>query len=357
LNHESVHDTQYVKEGMKSLKGKKILLFAPQFFGYDIEIKNKLMEFGALVALYDERPLNTFFGKAAIRINNRLLTNTIELYYEDIFKKIEGESYDFVLFVNPEAITEKAFIKLRKNQKNAVFILYMWDALTNKKNTCSILNYFDYRFSFDKADCLNPALDIQFRPVFYLDEYSCVPDPLHYSYDLCFIGSIHSDRHRILMDIDNLCRARRLKFYKYMFFPSRTLYHVRKMYDPGMWGHGIDEYQFTALNKREIVELTTQSNVIVDIHHPNQTGLTIRTIEMLAARRKVITTNREILNYDFYHPNNIHVIERRHFDVPDHFLEAPFLPLEKPQAYHKYSINGWLEDLFAGLLDRPLKTV
>jgi hypothetical protein len=337
---------------MISLKGKRILFFAPRYFGYDIEIQKKLVDLGAKVSLYDERPLNTFFGKATIRINNHFLANTTELYYEEILKKTDDESYDFVLFVNAEAITQKVFLRLRNHQKNAVFILYMWDALANKKNTCRILKHFDYRFSSNSEDCLNPDLDIHYHRLFYLDEYKSIPVTSDYAYDLCFIGSIHSDRHRILMDIDKLCRRRGLRFFKYMFFPSQVLYHVRKIYDPSVWGHQIQEYQFTALSKKQIVDLISQSKVIVDIQHPNQTGLTMRTIEMLGARRKLITTNREILNYDFYNPNNIHVIERHHLEIPDQFLAAPFVPLN-PEMYQKYSINGWLEDLFSACMTEP----
>ena len=35
----------------------------------------------------------------------------------------------------------------------------------------------------------------------------------------------------------------------------------------------------------------------------------MRTIEMLGAL-KMITTNAEIQNYDFYHPNNICIVDR-----------------------------------------------
>ena len=45
------------------LSNRKILFLSVQTFNLEVEIKNKLQEFGAQVTYYDERPANNNFIK------------------------------------------------------------------------------------------------------------------------------------------------------------------------------------------------------------------------------------------------------------------------------------------------------
>ena len=44
---------------------------------------------------------------------------------------------------------------------------------------------------------------------------------------------------------------------------------------------------------------------MLDVSHSAQTGLTIRTIETIGARRKLITTNTEVVKYALYDPSRV----------------------------------------------------
>ena len=72
------------------LEGKSILFFSVQTFGLEIHIKHKLEDLGAYVLYFDERPKNNNFTKGIIRLNRKLIENTINRYYSNIltsFKK------------------------------------------------------------------------------------------------------------------------------------------------------------------------------------------------------------------------------------------------------------------------------
>ena len=71
----------------------------------------------------------------------------------------------------------------------------------------------------------------------------------------------------------------------------------------------------------------------------------MRSIEMLGAERKLITTNAAIKEYDFYNPNNICVIDRNNPVIDKQFLSIPYESVS-PELYHKYSLDGWLEYIF-----------
>ena len=105
------------------------------------------------------------------------------------------------------------------------------------------------------------------------------------------------------------------------------------------------ELKYKSLDLESVKELYQMSKVILDINHPHQTGLTMRTFEALGAGKKLITTNKSIMQYSFYNQNNIHVINRQDPVISKDFFETPFLPIADEIKY-EMSISGWLSELF-----------
>ena len=67
----------------------------------------------------------------------------------------------------------------------------------------------------------------------------------------------------------------------------------------------------------------------------------MRTIEILGLKRKFITTNKDIVNYDFYNPNNIMVIDREQPQIDFNFFDLPYEELDD-NLYNKYSLKNWI---------------
>lgn len=332
---------------MDSLKGKKILFISAKFFGYESEITNKLLSLGATVDWYDQRPSNSFLTKVLIRLNNRFLARGIRNYYHNIIEATKSKNYDYVLFISPEVITKSLFLALMETQKGARSIVYMWDSFKNKSNAIrEVIPCFDYRFSFDKSDCQTSSFLIKYRPLFFLNSYAEISNHADMEFDLLFIGTVHSDRYRILKHLRELCDQNGLRQYFYMYFPSKYLYYFRRIFDPVFWNSSVHEFKFIPLKKMEIIHYIERSNVVVDIQHPEQIGLTMRTIEMLGARRKLMTTNTDIVNYDFYNSSNINVVSRSRVDIDSSFIKSGMSQLDN-DLYRKYSIDGWIDDIFS----------
>ena len=71
------------------LANKKILFIGPRFFGYEEEIRKNLINLGATVDFYDDRPSNDFFTKLFIRINfHYLVQRKIQQYYQLMLENI-----------------------------------------------------------------------------------------------------------------------------------------------------------------------------------------------------------------------------------------------------------------------------
>src|SRR5208337_2144535 len=107
----------------------------------------------------------------------------------------------------------------------------------------------------------------------------------------------------------------------------------------------INEISFSALDKYQIINFLQNSTAIVDIQHPDNFGLTMRSLEVLGLKRKLITTNSDVINYDFYDKNNVYVIDRKNPKIDRVFFETPYTQIPEI-IYNKYSIDFWINDIF-----------
>ncbi|HEY0091450.1 MAG TPA: lipopolysaccharide core biosynthesis protein rfaS, partial [Flavobacterium sp.] len=70
-----------------------------------------------------------------------------------------------------------------------------------------------------------------------------------------------------------------------------------------------------------------------------------RVFEAMGLGKKLITTNPDIVNYDFYNPNNIFVWEESTNEIPEYFLNTPYEELPE-NIYRKYSQENWVKTIF-----------
>lgn len=327
------------------LKNKNILFFSVQTFNLEKEIIKKLEEFGASVDYYDERPSNNNFVKGIIRLKRSVYQHRIDKYYGRILKKVSQKKYDFLFVNRGEVITEFFLKNFKITQPECILIFYTWDSFTNHAHPVSILKYFDKKFTFDSDDAVK--YNICFRPLFYLDAYKEISATKHekLKYDLLFLGTAHSDRYRISNVVVNWCCKNELTSFCYYYMHGKIVYYYKKIFDKTFEEFDFKKLSFKSLTTNDIKTLYTQSNVILDINHPGQKGLTMRTFESIGAQKKMITTNSEIKRYSFYNPKNIFVIDRDDIKLDKTFFESRYEPLDI-DFYECASIDGWLKCLF-----------
>lgn len=325
---------------IQNLKGKTILFFCPRFFCYESEIQNSLERLGAKVIWFDDRPSNNFYSKAVIRVNKNFLKRKISAYYAEILSNVREYDFDYLFFVNPEAISVDSLCKLQHTFPKAKSVLYMWDSFKNRKQNLQLLPLFDYKYTFDPEDA--KSLGLSFRPLFFTKAYEG-NSGLAVKYDLLFIGTAHSDRYTFVKKIAEFARLKKNKLYFYL--SSKLLFLYKTIFDRSFKSVKLKDISFHSLGHQEIASLMRESAVILDINHPNQIGLTMRTFETLGSHRKLITTNKDILNYDFYHKSNVMVIDRENPHLDSLFFEIPFQDVDE-EILFKYSIDGWAKEIF-----------
>lgn len=328
-----------------NLKGKRILFFYLSTFNYENEIKWAMEREGASVDAFNERPANNVFVRVLIRLNRNLIGKYINRYYEKIIEKTKCNKYDFIFFIKGESISPDIVKKLRTAHQEAKVVMYYWDSIANNYNAKSLIGCFDKVLSFDKNDCKEMKLD--FLPLFYIPQYAEIAHKkVIQKYDMMFVGTTHSERYEFVNGIANQIREAGGNCFTWFYFPSKVSFYKLKMDNPKFRSAKIENFEFSPMSREKLLCYYAESRIQIDMQHPKQTGLTMRTIETLGAKKKLITTNPYVKEYDFYRPENILIVDRYNPVITKDFLDAPWVEIPE-EIYKKYSISSWLNTIFA----------
>jgi hypothetical protein len=319
-----------------------LLLIGGGFFGYAEGIARALTLRGRNVARFEDRPALDTMTKSLLRVAPSLVAAKSEAYFKDIIAKMRGQPIRDILVIKGEALTLISIERLRAAMPHARLTLYFWDSYRNMpKDSPEKLPFFDRCFTFDPRDAETDRR-LSYRPLFYFDDYASLPqrEP---DIDLLFVGTIHSDRYAILKRLSNSLPSD-VRFERILYFPSRVVYTARRVADPHFWRASSNEFVFQPLNKKGIQELISRARVVVDIERSVQSGFTMRTIEMLGAGKKLVTTNSNVTKSDFFNTNNIAVIDRRRPIISPSFMKSPYEP-PAADLLKRYSLSGWLDEV------------
>ena len=301
------------------LKGKRILFISPSFFNYEKALLNAMEENGAQVDFFDERPSNSFWIKGLVRVNPNLIEKKIQAYYQQILNQAKNKTYDYFLLVKGESIPYSFLEAFTKEQAQAKRIFYMYDSFAEYPKFEKLLPYFHKNISFEYRD--TKAYNLQFRPLFYLEDYEQDSQERVIKYDFCFIGSAHTDRYLVGEKLRKEAKKLNLKAFLYYYAPSKMMFYLKRLFDKNLKAFDVKKLSYEKLSHSDILEIYSQSKAVLDINKPFQFGLSMRSFEALVSGNKLITTNQEIKEYDFYSPERILVIDREKPVVEAAFFE------------------------------------
>ncbi len=326
---------------------KNILLVAPSFFGYYKEIKKELENQGYNVDFYFDSSNNSNIFKALSRINKKIVRIPMYIYYKkEIEPTINKKNYDYVFFIFAMScsFSEKMLKKIRENQKNAKFISYQWDGEKNLKFIKNMHQFFDERYTFDRIDSLTNS-SYKFLPLFYINSYEKVGKIMNrkFLYDVSYIGTAHPQKLKFINEMATKLKKIYPKQFIFHYMPSKFKFLYHKLKAKEYRGYKYNDFQNVKLSIDEIIDVFENTKCILDAPQEGQNGLTIRTIECLGAKRKLITSNKDIKNYDFYNPRNIYVYDGT-IDEENVFFKEDFENLSD-ELYQKYSLRNWLRTI------------
>lgn len=324
----------------------KLLLIMPRFFNYPELITEELNNMGYEVDFFDDRPSTNAWVKAAIRINKNIIHTYIEKYFNEVMKTVRSKKYDVVFLISGQSLSfsEEMVGEIKKCQPQARFVLYQWDSQTNFPYIKKVQKFFDKCYSFDRRD-IEETPTLKFLPLFYSRTYEEIGNRnnRNYQYDFCFVGTAHPKKYKFINMMSEQLKPIYPNQFIYFFFPSPIVYFYRKVMNKELRGAKYSEFHYVPLKGKEMIDVYESSRCVLDSAQAGQLGLTIRVLEALGAKKKLITTNEDVVNYDFYREENIYVYNGT-FDYTSKFFKDPYREVD-PSIYEQYSLRNWLTEI------------
>jgi hypothetical protein len=321
-----------------------ILFISPAFFGYELSITNALIENGYTVDFFDERTSNNSFLKAIFRVKKSLLTSVINKYYKSILSQIAQKQYAYFFLIKGEVVPVWFIIEFKKLNPRAKLIYYTYDSFNNNNaNSLYILKHFDSCYSFDFEDVkLNPVFKL--KHLFYTGEFINNSNKPDKKYSISFVGTLHSGRYKIIKSLFNKID----NTFAFFYSPAKWFFLIEKIIKRKHANVKWHEVSFEKLSRQQVAEIFKLSRSVLDIQRTGQTGLTMRTFEVLAAGAILITTNTHIKETAFYNPAYIMVLDdlndveisrvKKRLDKLDTKMEPIFNEL------NEFYINNWVKE-------------
>ena len=326
---------------------KKLLLIMPNFFDYPQAISKELEDMGYEVDCFDDRPSTNGFIKAIIRVNKDLIGKYIAKYFESVMETVRSKKHDVVFLISGQSrsFSEEMMLQIKKEQPQARYVLYQWDSLKNFPYIKRIEPLFDSCYSFDRKD-VEENQNLKFLPLFFTKQYEQIGSQkkTDFKYDFCFVGTAHPKKYKFIQLMSSQLKDVYPKQFIYYFFPSRIVFFYRKIMNPELKHAHYNEFHFESLKGEDMNAIYSDSRCVLDSAQAGQLGLTIRVLEALGAKKKLITTNEDIVNYDFYNEENIYVYDGKSFDFDSPFFKKAYKEIDK-EVYEKYSLRNWLREM------------
>ncbi|MBQ7640943.1 MAG: hypothetical protein IJS83_00600 [Acholeplasmatales bacterium] len=320
---------------------KKVLFISTTFNSYYKEIIDSFEQIGYEVDWYSDRPSNSIFTRAMIRLNPNFLKRKIKKYSNMILENTKNKIYDLVFVILGQSFDESFWEKLKESNPKSKFVYYLWDSSINFNCIEKNYKFFDIIYSFDKNDCAK--FGFNFHPLFYTKQFYVPTVNIDNKFDFVYIGTVKPGRYKIVNDILNKLESAGLKGYKFFYLHSKkVLTYYKFKYKNEFKKVKANDLYFNLLSKDECFDIENKSRIIVDVPQPGQLGLTIRIFEALGMQKKIITTNSDIKNYDFYNEDNIYILDNENISFDSNFFTKSYSPIDEG-IRKKYFVLNWLK--------------
>lgn len=321
------------------LENKSILLLGLGFYDYEEAMVDALKTRFSSV-YYANIQYKSFLGRILSHLNPTYLKRISNKY---VTKQINNlpSNIDYIIIIKGETLDKEHITLLKDKYSSSRFLLYLWDSLIRIPNSLLLLENFDNIFTFDRKDAIE--YNLKFRPLFYRQSFPGIHNSV---YDISFVGEMHSNRYHILHKLKQEFIKNGIK-YKFALYTGRYTYFINRYIKKSICKEDSDMFTFKKIPYKEYLKLSLSSRVILDIAHPQQTGLTIRTVESIGMGKKIMTNNRDIIFYESLAPDTYMI-----FDINNLLIDYSFFTRELPKVDNFYfSLDSFMDELIQTLLN------
>lgn len=237
--------------------------------------------------------------------------------------------YDLAVFTNPDIFNERHF-KLFKNNSRKL-VLNLWDSLERMPKNRSKLHFFDVIRSFDPVDCKNMGF-IPTTNYFHIQE-QVMPQREMYNYDVFSVMTFCKERYPLVEKFIDVNPDLKCKILLYIDNERKRKY-IR---------HPKVQIITKPVLKGDLREFISKSKSVLDLGYETQNGFSFRVFETLAWNKKLITTNKHVIDADFYRESNIYCLPKN-YKVADFFIDSPYTHVPA-DVKNQYRLDEWVNRL------------
>lgn len=215
----------------------------------------------------------------------------------------------------------------KKNPKCRIIIWY-WNSLIKTKRIPKKYREYCEEWSFDKKDC--QKYDLKYNVQFTFKELFTNSNKKS-DIDVYFLG-IDKGRSAVLEQLKVLLETIKKKSL-FIVIKDKTSDTNKKI-----------EYS-KPISYELNLEYLSRAKCVAEIIQENQTGLSVRCLEAMFLQKKIITNNKELLNYSFYNANNIFMLNKEELNKEEiqTFLESPNHHYSDSDIL-QYDFENWLKN-------------
>lgn len=309
-----------------------ILFLNKNFYEYDRQIESELKKNGYNVISQSITPVpKKYFRFLTSNKKNQLINKQVGDYQKYYVEKYKNEKIDIVFMLAGQGMLEETVLSLKQYHPNAKFVWYIWDSVNNLINFQTLKKHFDCILCFDVVE--SEKYSIKYSPLFFSVENTNTTT----NYDICMIGQYRPYRAKLVKSVisTNVFKS------PYIYLKVGRIEKLALLLKKDK----IIKYCHTkSLPYDLVIKKMKESSAILDMPAPNQSGLTMRTIETLGLRKKIITTNKYISKYDFFDEHNICIIDEDDINIPNDFINSANYEIDK-NLIDYYSLTKWINRL------------
>lgn len=229
-----------------------------------------------------------------------------------------------------DAMMNRKFLKwLAQKNPEAKLIFWYWNKITEKKvqpDELKEAGYEVWTFNELDRDKYHLKLNDTYYCRTYYEDVNQVSEEQE-KYDVIFVGK---DKGRMAFVDDLKKKNPQLKWYLHI-----TANHFYERWKNARYQKNI--------SYKENLELQKKSRAILEIVPSGSHGLTMRTMDALNQKKKLITNNPYVKTQEFYNENDFLVIdENTRANEIERFMEKEYMDIE-PDIVAYFSFEQWIE--------------
>lgn len=320
---------------------KNILFISPDTFGYYKAISAAIARKGFNPIWLNQLPSTSVASRVFFRLAPSVARRLATRHFTRELDKIE--QVDQILIVKGEGVSEATIARMRARYPKAKIVFYLWDSLANLSSADRKIGLCDVAYSFDPVDC-DRTQGLEHLPLFHSKE----PGATKYRPGFAaFIGTLHSKRYQLIKALaEEIENVTKITPFLYFYYPNRTLFSILKLTKKSFRKVRQSDMHFEPVPRDQYSAINSEAEIAIDICHPKQSGLTMRSIEALGDGKKLITNNKTVRRYEFFRPENCYVVDGELGPDFADFLTSPYQP-QPDEVVAKYHIDSWLQTLLA----------